>query len=523
MSDSFIETWNISKPARQSRGGVVTSQHRLASAAGARVLKDGGNAVDAAVTTALAIGALEPWMSGLGGGGVMLVYVAAEQRTYAVDFTMVAPAALEPGDYPLAAGADGDLFAWPAVAGDHNVSGPLSFAVPGVVAGMESALERFGTLSFADAIAPAVEHARQGMAIDWYASLKIASAAATLSRFDESARVYLPHGHVPCGEWGGAPPHIQLGNLHATLTRLQGAGPRDFYEGQIAQTLVADMHAVGGRVRADDLRNYSARISPVQPSDYRGHEIFAAPGLTAGPTLLDTLDRLQKRWSPGEMPDQQTYSAYAQSLTESYAHRLATLGDIDDQQAPACTTHLSVADKHGNVVALTQTLLSIFGSKVMLPASGLMWNNGIMWFDPRPGQPNSIAPGKRPLTNMCPTLLARSDGARFALGASGGRRIMPAVFQLASFLSDYGMGLEAAMHQGRIDYSAGATVSVDRSLPTDVLTALQREHKAVAATHGVYPALYACPNTAGVLADGSLEGAAFVMSPWAEVAVTEDF
>ena len=522
MSDGFIETWQIHKPAKRSRKGVVTSQHRLASAAGARVLKAGGNAVDAAVTTALAIGAVEPWMSGLGGGGVMMVYLAAENRTYAVDFTMVAPTALDPADYPLAEGDGGDLFAWPAVVEDRNVSGPLSFAVPGVVAGLETALQRFGTLSFADAIAPAVEHAERGMSVDWYASLKIASAAATLARFDESARVYLPNGHVPCGEWGGAPPHIKLGNLASTLKRLQHAGPRDFYAGEIANTLVKDMHTVGGRIRHSDLQDYTARVFDVPASAYRGDHIYAAPGLTAGPTLLDSLERLASAWRPNQSPDADAYLAYTDSLVGAYAHRLETMGDVDESRAPACTTHLSVADKDGNVVALTQTLLSVFGSKVMLPESGLMWNNGVMWFDPRPDQPNSIAPGKRPLTNMCPTIVARADGARFALGASGGRRIMPAVFQLASFLTDFKMDLDGAMHQGRIDYSAGAAVGVDRTLADDVLTKIQTTHPAHAATHGVYPALYACPNTAGVLANGELQGAAFVMSPWAETATVEE-
>ena len=117
MSSEYQETWQITKPARRSAKGLVSSQHRLASLAGAKVLAEGGNAVDAAVTTALTIGAVEPWMSGLGGGGIMLVYVAAEDRTYAVDYTMVAPQALNPADYPLVEGADNDLFGWPSVEG----------------------------------------------------------------------------------------------------------------------------------------------------------------------------------------------------------------------------------------------------------------------------------------------------------------------------------------------------------------------------------------------------------------------
>ena len=522
MSESYLETWNITKPARHSKRGIVTTQHRLASAAGAKVLADGGNAVDAAVTAALTIGAVEPWMSGLGGGGIMLVYIAAEERTYAVDYTMVASQALNPCDYPLVEGHGGDLFGWPAVVDARNVSGPLSIAVPGTAAGLSMALERFGTLSFADALAPGIEHASAGMAVDWYATLKIASAASVLARHEHSRQTYLPDGFVPCGEWGGVPPRIHLGNLVHTMKRLASAGAQDFYKGELAAQLVRDFETVGARVNAEDLAKYTARIVNVTGASYRGHQIFAAPGLTAGPTLLNALSRLANQWSPGDAPDAPAYAAYADALNAAYTHRLSTMGDADETRAPSCTTHMSAVDADGNVVALTQTLLSIFGSKVMLPDTGLMMNNGVMWFDPRPGQPNSMAPGKRPLSNMCPTIVARQDGARFALGASGGRRIMPAVYQLLSFITDFGMDLDAAMHQGRIDVSTTPAISVDRTLGEQVLQQVSASHNAEAATHGVFPALFACPNTVSIDAQGTLTGAAFVPSPWAHAAIAED-
>ena len=462
-------------------------------------------------------------MSGLGGGGIMLVYVAAEDRTYAVDYTMVAPQALNPADYPLVEGADNDLFGWPSVEGDRNVHGPLSFAVPGAVAGLSLALERFGTVSFKDAIAPGVAHAEAGMGVDWYASLKIASGGPTLARYPESAKTYLPNGFVPCGEWGGELPRIQLGNLAETYQLLHERGPQDFYTGEVARRLVADMQAVGGKISADDLSRYGASINDVAPGAHHTHTIYAAPGLTAGPTLLDTLARLRDRWPGADAPDAATYKAYANSLHEAYAHRLATMGEADDSKAPGCTTHMSAVDAEGNVVALTQTLLSVFGSKVMLPATGILMNNGVMWFDPRPGRPNSMAPGRRPLANMCPTIVERADGARFALGASGGRRIMPTVFQLTSFLTDFGMTLEDAMHQGRVDVSTAPYVGVDRRLGEEVLAAVAEDHtNARAHTHGVYPALYACPNTAAHLPDGTLEGSAFIMSPWSYSATAEE-
>ena len=511
------ETWTIRKPAVHAAGGIVTSQHYLASQVGARILEAGGNAVDAAVAAGLAIGSVEPWMSGLGGGGFMLVYLAAERRTWAVQFGMRAPGGIDPAAYPLAEGVDTDLFGWPAVVDDRNVLGPLSFGVPGFVAGHAAALERFGTRSWHDAIAPAVELAQRGMTVDWYATLKIASEAASLARFPETARVYLPGGQVPTSGWGGPPPVIRLGALDETLARLRDAGPRDFYDGEIAQSIVRDCNDAGSPLSADDLAAYAPRIVGVDPLRYRDALVHAAPGLSAGPTLRHALGLLEERLAPpGGRPDADAYLAYASCLIDAWRHRLETMGDVDDSPAPGCTTHLSVADRDGNVVALTQTLLSIFGSRVVLPGTGILMNNGMMWFDPRPGRPNSIAPGKWPLSNMCPVVVERDDGLRFAAGASGGRRILPAVFQLVSFLVDYAMSMDDAMHTPRIDVSGAPPVTADPTLPDDVIHALAGRHEVQVARHGVYPAFYANPNLAGYEIDGAKAvGAACVISPWA--------
>ena len=514
------ESWSIRKPEVRAAGGVVTSQHHLASAVGARMLEAGGNAVDAAVAAGLALGSVEPWMSGLGGGGFMVVHVAAERRAYAVEFGMRAPRGIDPAAYPLADGVDADLFGWPSVVEDRNVLGPLSFAAPGFVAGHAAALERFGTRSWRDAIAPAVELAQRGMTVDWYATLRIAGEAASLARFPETARIYLPGGHAPVPGWDAPAPAIRLGALDKTLARLRDAGPRDFYEGETARLIVRDCNDAGSPLSAADLAGYSARIVGADRHEYRDALVHAAPGLSAGPTLRHALTLLGERFAAsGTRPDAGAYLAYASCLLDAWRHRLATMGDVDDAPAPGCTTHLGVADKDGNVVALTQTLLSIFGSRVVLPGTGILMNNGMMWFDPRPGRPNSIAPGKWPLSNMCPTVVERADGLRFAAGASGGRRILPAVFQLVSFLVDYAMSMEEAMHTPRIDASGAARITADRALAADVLDALASHHDLLVARHGVYPAFYASPNLAGYESAGGMAvGAACVTSPWARAA-----
>ncbi|MDP6705567.1 MAG: gamma-glutamyltransferase [Alphaproteobacteria bacterium] len=517
-TESAIETWQVRKPAVTGRRGLVASQHHLASDVGAQVLAEGGNAVDAAVAASLAIGTVEPWMSGLGGGGMMLVYEAAKDSVSCVDFGMVAPTGLDPDDYPLTGNTSGELFGWPAVLEDRNLHGYYAMAVPGYVDGIATALERFGTRSWADMLAPAIGLAEAGMMVDWYATLKIATAAEILNRFEESRRVYLPGGFPPVGEWGGPIPRTHLGVLPETLRRLAEAGPRDFYEGEIAAAIAADTRAGGSTLTADDLARYEARVVPALGRPYRGATVHAAPDLSAGPTMQRAFATLAERLSPGAAPDARTYLAYAGALTEAFAERLATMGDADEARQPSCTTHLSVIDAEGNMVALTQTLLSLFGSKVMLPRTGIMMNNGIMWFDPRPGRPNSIAAGKRPLSNMCPSIVVRDDGFRFAVGGSGGRRILPAVYQLISFLTDYGMEMEAAFHQPRIDVSGSDLVAVDRTLAPDVVSALAGAFNTAEVQHGVYPALFACPNAVGGFAGGEEQvGAAFVMSPWAKV------
>lgn len=510
-----VETWTVTKPVVESKGGMVASQHYFASEVGARVLEAGGNAVDAAVAAGFAIGTVEPWMSGLGGGGYMMVYRAAEDRCQVVDFGMRAPFALNPGDYPLTqSGRDGDLFGWPAVVDERNVSGPLAFSTPGFVAGMAAALERFGSISWRDALEPAIDSARRGFVVDWFATLKIAAAARELSAYPESARTYLPDGFAPAGEWGGPPPKISLGSLADSLVRLSEAGAEDFYRGKLAVALIEDVREAGGKLGREDLERYQARVVSALETRYRNARVFAAPKLTAGPSLNRALEILERKLEPGGAPDATAYSAYAESLSTSYAERLERMGDVD--QGASCTTHLSVADREGNMVALTQTLLSVFGSKVMLPRTGILMNNGVMWFDPRPGGPNAMAPGKRPLPNMCPTVVDRGDGARIAVGASGGRRIMPAVFQLISFLVDYRMELEAAVHQPRIDVSGAPPVIVDDRLDAATMAKLSEDYATFVAPHGVYPALFACPNV--VIRDrnrGLNSGGAFVMSPWA--------
>lgn len=509
-----IQNWIVRKPAVRSRGGIVVSQNQRAAEAGARILAAGGNAIDAAVATGFALAALEPWNSGLGGIGFMVVWLARERRAHVVDFGPVSPRRLDPSAYPLVAGAvGGDLFGWPRVAEDRNVIGPLSIAVPGHVDGLGLAHEKFGSLPWATVLAPGIEHAERGMPVDWFSTLRVAINARELARFPTTAPVWLPGGFPPVTPPGAAPTHIRAPNLAETMRRLAVAGRRDFYEGAIAQKLVADLERLGSPLRGDDLAAYGARLVAPLAFAHGGAQVYTAGGLTAGPTLAKALSGAARGKLGGKVPGPEAYVAYADALTAAYAERFATMGDVREPVEPACTTHFNVVDAEGNAVSLTQTLLSVFGSKMLMPETGILMNNGIMWFDPRPGGPNAIGPAKRPLSNMCPAVATRDDAPWLAIGASGGRKIVGAVAQMISFMADFGMDAEAAAHQPRIDVSGEDAIRVDTRLDDGIAKAIAARHPIRRAEHTVLPVNYACPCAIAIRPDGERIGITDVMTP----------
>ncbi|MHC5652635.1 gamma-glutamyltransferase [Stappia sp. ICDLI1TA098] len=521
MTNSFSRTQQISKTVLRSRHGVVAAQHRHAAEAGADILAAGGDAIDAATAVSFAMGVVEPWMSGPAGGGAMMIWRQDEGRAYAVNYGMRSPAALDPADYPLCEnGTASDLFPWKSVKDNRNIEGASAVAVPGTVDGIGQAHARFGRMTWAELLKPAETLARDGLHVDWYAALIIASATRSLACDPDAAALFLEDGQWPtiAGWTALSDKRIDMSAMADTIARLAEAGPRDFYEGDVAAAMIKDLRAKGSAMSMDDLASYSAVIEDPLEIAYRGGRVFAMPGLTAGPTLADMLNGLSESFTPGETADARSFAAYAKALNKAYRRRLSGMGDGESPAAPACTTHFSVVDRHGNMVAMTQTLLSIFGARVVSPSTGLLMNNGIMWFDPEQGKPNSLAPGKRCLMNVCPVIgeTAPDKGARrFALGASGGRKIVSAVGQIASFMMDHGMSLEEAFHHPRIDVSGGPTIVADEMLPAAVIDALAAEHAVVTTKRTSFPYAFACP-AAVLREDGENMGATEIMSPWGD-------
>ncbi|UFN48582.1 gamma-glutamyltransferase [Roseomonas sp. OT10] len=511
--------WQVTKPAARGRKGIVASQSRSAAEAGVAVLEAGGNAADAAVAAAFALATAEPWNSGLGGIGFAVVHPAGAREAQVVDFGPVAPKGVDPSAFPLTGKWKQDLFAWPEVVGDRNIHGPLTFVIPSSVAGYDLLRQRFGTgMPVRDLLAPAVALARRGLAQDWFTLLKVANSAKVLRLYPESARIYLPDGLPPIPPYQGNPGFLPQGRLAATLERLQEAGLRDFYEGGVAADLAADIAAMGGWVTAEDLAGYRAEVRPAVPIDWRGtHTIHSAGGLTAAPTLAAVV-RAMAAVAPGAAPDAAWYHALARAMREAYAERLAGLGaDAVPTPEPAetCTTHLTVVDGEGMMVSVTTTLLSSMGSRVVLPATGVLMNNGVMWFDPAPGSPNAIRPGARPLCNMCPVTVSAKDGAGpiLAAGASGGRRILASVYQMLAYTLDFGLSPEDAAAQPRIDVSGSEGATADRRLDAATREGLAADGTLVEVEHAVLPVNFACPNLVRRVGEDAI-GISDVMSPW---------
>jgi len=505
--------WQLAKPAATGRRGMVVAQAKCAAEAGVAVLDAGGNAIDAAIATALALASQEPWNSGIGGIGFALVHRAGEARAEVVDFGPMAPRGLNPDSFKLTGRHVPNQFNWPEVEGDANQHGPLSVAIPSALAGYDLMHSRWGKLPMAEILAPAVALAKRGLPQDWFTTLKIANSASVLRKYPESARIYLPDGLPPVAPYQGTPGFFRQGKLPDTLARLQTAGLRDYYHGDIAASIANDIAAMGGALSGADLAACEARTMKATVVRWRDRDLQMAGGLTASPTMTRVLEQMaQVRF--GTAPDADWYVGLAKAMKLAYVERLSGLGEADPIAAETCTTHLTTCDAEGTMVAMTTTLMSSMGSRVVLPGTGVLMNNGMIWFDPRPGQPNSIAPGKRPLTNMSPVILMDGGKPFLAAGASGGRRIMASVFQLMSYIADFGMSPSQAAHYPRIDVSGPDDVSADARLPADVLAALSALGPMEAVEHSVLPVNFACPNVIVQTADGTRTGISDVVSPW---------
>ncbi|MET7999393.1 gamma-glutamyltransferase family protein [Nonomuraea glycinis] len=472
-------------------GGMVTAPDPRAAHAGASMLRAGGSAVDAAVATAFAVGVVEPYMSGLGGGAWLVVREPGAPVATTVSGPIRAPGLARPEMYDVLPSAPGTgLYGWPAVRGDANIVGPLSVGVPGAVAALCRAHDRFGRLPLGQVLAPAIELAEAGHETNWFASSAICGEARLLRDFPSSAEVFLPGGLPLRGPSQGPGDLLAQPRLAEVLREIAAGGADAFYRGRTARAIAATVTGAGGLLSERDLAGYAATEAEISPVELGPLRLFG-PLSTGVISVVEALLLVEAARDRGLDPGPRLW---ARVLSRAFADRLREVTTAEDGPAPwarlatpeyagqvldgwlsgrdsspaapggpgraGCTSHLSVVDGDGMTVSLTQTVLDLFGSRLVEPETGIVLNDGMMYFDPRPGQVTSVAPGAAGLSAVSPVILTGPGEAEATLGASGGRRIISAVAQIIARWRD-GADLQDAISAPRV-HAEGDRVWLDR-------------------------------------------------------------
>jgi gamma-glutamyltranspeptidase/glutathione hydrolase len=486
--------------AAETHRAMVVAENALAASAGVEILSRGGNAIDAAAATALAVGVTNPASCGIGGGGFMLIYLARTHGFYALDYRERAPMAASATMYVRNGKTDEDLAR----------AGPLAVAVPGEIAGLDAALRRFGTMKFSAVATPAIRLAEQGFPATPHLVEDIAHTTAQIAADPGLKATYL----TPAG----APPKpgdiLHEKALGATLRSLGDDPVTRFYHGEIARTLAAWMKAHGGLVSAEDLAQYRPVWRTPLHRAYRGYEVWTMPPPSSGGVVLEILGMLAGAPVSGLGADSPPYLArLIEIMRQGFIDRdqyadpdfvhvpidvLLSQRHIDQalqralhhgtpaHLAPAAdhgTSNMLVVDKAGNVVAITTTINTIFGAKMTVASLGLVLNDEMDDFAAGPGVPNvfklegsvanEIAPGKRPLSSMSPVIVMRSGHPVLTAGASGGPTIISGVVQVAVNVLDFHLSAGAAVDEPRVhEQAAPDVVFVETTMPAATRDAL---------------------------------------------------
>lgn len=505
--------------------GMVVAQEGEAAKAGVDVLRRGGNAVDAAVAVGFALAVTLPRAGNLGGGGFMLVYLAKEKRSIAIDYRETAPAATTPNVFLNEAGE--------VVVARSRESG-LAAGVPGTVAGLTLALRKYGSgkFSLAELVAPAARLAREGVRVEDDLADSLPQAQARLKRWPSSARIFLrPDGSaLACGD------RLVQTDLGAVIETIGREGERAFYEGPIAEKIVASVRAAGGQMTFDDLASYRAIERVPLQGTYRGHEIVAMPPPSSGGVHVIELLNILEGFPLGEQGALSAASIHemAEAMKLAYADRAEYLGDPDHVEVPVTgliskayakrlrgeisasharpaadikaldplpyesseTTHFSIVDEDGNAVANTYTLNFSYGLGLVAEGTGILLNNELDDFAAKPGAPNAYgllggaanAPGprKRPLSSMAPAFVFRDGELELVTGSPGGSRIITIVAEIILDMIDFNMNIAEATEAVRVhDQLLPDELQVERGLSQDTIRLLDGlGHKV--AIHGAW-------------------------------------
>ena len=493
-----------------SEAGLCVAGSEAGARAGARLLAAGGNAVDAVVAAAFVAYVVEPWNCGPGGYGHLALHFAPAGEFVTIDHYVRAPAAARPDMYELDPGSSETYYGWPETLGRRNVIGALACAVPGAVAGLCLAHERYGVLPLPEVLAPAIEEADSGLLVTWELLYRIAGRTEELQAQPHAAELLLPDGHPPAFE-----SRLDLSALGQTLRLIADRGPSGFYDGPVAAAIERTVSAQGGILTSTDLAAYRARLLHERPKRYRGleyvtafdqvsyealnilacfdlpaldHEGVEYRHLVAEALAHAYVDNMTHYGDPevvGSPVDALASEEFARTRAETiqrtraaprpvaaadpwpYArsHVEASVGGVSG------TSQVVTADRDGSMAALCTSISADFGSCVLVPGTGVFLNNGMGNFDPRPDRMNAIAPGKMPIFAAPALVAARNGRAVFAASGSGGYRITTAVLHTLSGVVDAGRGVQEAAEAPRV-HCQGRETFVDARIPAAVVDGL---------------------------------------------------
>jgi len=486
--------------------GMVVAAHPLAARVGVEILKNGGNAVDAAVATAFALGVVEPEASGLGGGGFMLIYLANTGEMVGINYRTTAPAAAMPDMFALNGPGLPGYWGGPTSIMEQTTLrkiGGGGVAVPLMLSGMDAALQKYGSMTLAEVIVPAIELAENGFPVSDNLYNNILNNYIAIMDDPEMTSVFLNDGlpYEP-GEI------MTMPDLGRTFRAIADGGSDVFYHGALADAIVEGVRGYGGLLAKEDMTGTQAFFCDPIVGSYRGYEIITIPPPSSAVTLIQILNILEGfDLEAFGQESVDTIHRMAEAYKLAFAYRDAYLGDpafvdvpfsdllskelaaelcarIDPDQAhlnplPSSfegndTTHLSVIDRDGNMVALTQSLNSFMGAKFIIPGTGILMNNTMSDFDPEAGAANSIAPGKAPLSSMSPTFLFREGSPFLIVGSPGAQRIVTTIVGLIVDLVDFDLSLQEAIDAPRF-YCHSDTLYLEGRIPNTVKTALEEK------------------------------------------------
>jgi gamma-glutamyltranspeptidase/glutathione hydrolase len=483
-----------------ARHGMVAAAHPLAAQAGVDVMKAGGNAIDAAIATALTLNVVEPNASGLGGGGFMVIRFAKTGDVVVIDYREKAPSSATRDMY---ASDQAKKELWTQLGGK-------AIGVPGTLKGLEMALQMYGTFTFADVAAPAIRLAEEGFEVSSELSGIIKDNYEKLAKYNDPDKVPYFSDGLPL-EAGDI---LRNPELAATFRLIAEKGSDALYRGPVGEAIVAAVNKSGGSMTMQDLADYNAVMRTPVKGTYRGLEIISMPPPSSGGTHLIEILNVMENYDVKALGH--NTPAYMHTLAEVlklvFADRAAYMADADfvkvpmagltskeyaktlfDQIAPdkalkelkpgepqnfehESTTHLTVIDEEGNIVSLTQTINYFFASGVMAEGTGLLLNNEMDDFSTNPNSVSAPEPGKRPLSSMSPTIILKDGKPFMALGTPGATRIFPSMAQIIMNVVDFGMGLDEAIEAPRMFCSSSAgkpgTLFVESRIPVEVREAL---------------------------------------------------